>query len=90
MILSESTFIGLVGGAVGCVIAVALSLGIAQFAHHGSPYMQSSRSFSLTPLGQFLTILAVFVISVGSAFFYCRLGGKGAHCRHTEAYGVTS
>jgi ABC-type antimicrobial peptide transport system permease subunit len=69
MILSESTFIGLVGGAVGCVIAVALSLGIAQFAHHGSPYMQSSRSFSLTPLGQFLTILAVFAISVGSAFF---------------------
>ena len=36
MILSESAFIGLVGGIVGCAIAVALSLGIAQAAHHGS------------------------------------------------------
>jgi putative ABC transport system permease protein len=67
MILSESAFIGLVGGIVGCAIAVFLSLGIAQAAHHGSTYVQSLRSFSLTPLSALLTILAALVISAASA-----------------------
>jgi putative ABC transport system permease protein len=67
MILSESAFIGLVGGIVGCAIAVFLSLGIAQAAHHGSAYVQSLRSFSLTPLSVLLTILAALVISAASA-----------------------
>ena len=67
MILSESAFIGLVGGIVGCAIAVFLSLGIAQAAHHGSAYVQSLRSFSLTPLSALLTILAALVISAASA-----------------------
>jgi putative ABC transport system permease protein len=67
MILSESAFIGLVGGIVGCAIAVALSLGIAQAAHHGSAFVQSLRSFSLTPLSAFLTILAALAISAASA-----------------------
>ena len=67
MILSESAFIGLVGGIVGCAIAVFLSLAIAQAAHHGSPYVQSLRSFSLTPLSALFTILAALVISALSA-----------------------
>lgn len=67
MILSESAFIGLVGGIVGCAIAVFLSLGIAQAAHHGSPYVQSLRSFSLTPLSALLTIVAALAISAASA-----------------------
>jgi putative ABC transport system permease protein len=67
MILSESAFIGLVGGVVGCAIAVALSLGIAQAAHHGSAFVQSLRSFSLTPLSALLTIVAALAISVVSA-----------------------
>ena len=41
MILSESAFIGLVGGIVGCAIAVVLSMSIAQAAHHGSAFVQS-------------------------------------------------
>jgi putative ABC transport system permease protein len=67
MILSESAFIGLVGGIVGCAIAVVLSLGIAQAAHHGSAFVQSLRSFSMTPLSAFLTILAALALSVVSA-----------------------
>jgi putative ABC transport system permease protein len=67
MILSESAFIGLAGGTVGCAIAVVLSMGIAQAAHHGSGYVQSLRSFSLTPLSAFLTILAALAISAASA-----------------------
>ena len=67
MILSESAFIGLVGGIVGCAIAVVLSLVIAQAAHHGSAYVQSLRSFSLTPLSAFLTIVAALAISAVSA-----------------------
>jgi putative ABC transport system permease protein len=67
MILSESAFIGLVGGIVGCAIAVALSLGIAQAAHHGSAFVQSLRSFSLTPLSALATIAAALAISVVSA-----------------------
>jgi putative ABC transport system permease protein len=67
MILSESAFIGLVGGIVGCAIAVALSLGIAQAAHHGSAFVQSLRSFSLTPLSAFFTILAALAISAAGA-----------------------
>lgn len=67
MILSESAFIGLVGGILGCLVAVLLSLGIAQAAHHGSAYVQSLRSFSLTPLSALLTILAALAISVVSA-----------------------
>jgi putative ABC transport system permease protein len=67
MILSESAFIGLVGGFVGCAIAIFLSFGIAQAAHHGSPYVQSLRSFSLTPLSAVLTILAALAISALSA-----------------------
>ena len=68
MILSESAFIGLVGGVVGCAIAVVLSLGIAQAAHHGSPYVQSLRSFAMTPLSALLTIAAALIISAISAF----------------------
>jgi putative ABC transport system permease protein len=68
MILSESAFIGLVGGIVGCAIAVALSMAIAQAAHHGSAYVQSLRSFSMTPLSAALTILAALAISAISAF----------------------
>lgn len=67
MILSESAFIGLVGGIVGCAIAVLLSLGVAQAAHHGSSYVQSLRSFTMTPLSAFLTILAALAISTLSA-----------------------
>lgn len=67
MILSESAFVGLVGGVVGCAIAVVLSLGVAQAAHHGSAFVQSLRSFSLTPVSAFLTILAALVISALSA-----------------------
>jgi putative ABC transport system permease protein len=67
MILSESVFIGLVGGIVGCAIAVALSMSIAQAAHHGSAYVQSLRSFSMTPLSAALTILAAVAISALSA-----------------------
>jgi putative ABC transport system permease protein len=67
MILGESVFIGLVGGIVGCAIAVVLSLGIAQAAHHGSAFVQSLRSFSMTPLSVFLTILAALAISALSA-----------------------
>jgi putative ABC transport system permease protein len=67
MILSESAFIGLVGGIVGCAIAVALSRGIAQAAHHGSAFVQSLRSFSLTPLSALLTIVAALAISALSA-----------------------
>ena len=67
MILSESAFIGLVGGIVGCAIAVVLSLGVAQAAHHGSAFVQSLRSFSMTPLSAFLTILAALAISALSA-----------------------
>jgi putative ABC transport system permease protein len=69
LILSESVFIGLVGGVVGCAIAVALSLGIAQAAHHGSAYVQSLRSFSMTPLSALLTVLAAILVSAASAFF---------------------
>ena len=68
MILGESAFIGLVGGIVGCAIAVVLSLGIAGAAHYGSSYVQSLRSFSMTPLSAFLTILAALAISAASAF----------------------
>jgi putative ABC transport system permease protein len=67
MILSESVFIGLVGGIVGCAIAVALSMSIAQAAHHGSAFVQSLRSFSMTPLSAALTILAALAISAISA-----------------------
>ena len=67
MILSESAFIGLVGGIVGCAIAVVLSMGVAQAAHHGSAFVQSLRSFSMTPLSAFLTILAALAISALSA-----------------------
>jgi putative ABC transport system permease protein len=67
MILSESAFIGLVGGIVGCAIAVVLSLGVAQAAHHGSSYVQSLRSFTMTPFSAFLTILAALAISALSA-----------------------
>jgi putative ABC transport system permease protein len=67
MIVGESAFIGLVGGIVGCVIAVVLSVGIAQAAHHGSPYVQSLRNFSMTPLSAILTILAALAISAASA-----------------------
>jgi putative ABC transport system permease protein len=67
MILSESAFIGLVGGMAGCAIAVALSLAIAQAAHHGSAFVQSLRSFSMTPLSAALTILAALAISAISA-----------------------
>ena len=67
MILSESAFIGLVGGIVGCAIATALSMSIAQAAHHGSAYVQSLRSFSMTPLSAALTILAALAISTISA-----------------------
>jgi putative ABC transport system permease protein len=63
MILSESAFIGLVGGIAGCAIAVVLSVGIAQAAHHGSAYVQSLRSFSMTPLTAILTVLAALAIS---------------------------
>jgi putative ABC transport system permease protein len=69
MILSESVFIGLVGGIVGCAIAVALSLGIGQAAHHGSAYVQSLRSFSMTPLSAFLTVLVAILVSAASAVF---------------------
>lgn len=69
MILGESTFIGLVGGIVGCAIAVALSLGIAQAAHHGSAFVQSLRSFSMTPLSVLFTVLIAITVSVASAFF---------------------
>jgi putative ABC transport system permease protein len=67
MILGESAFIGLVGGIVGCAIAVVLSLGIAQAAHHGSAFVQSLRSFSMTPLSAALTILAALAISAMAA-----------------------
>ena len=68
MIMGESAFIGLVGGIVGCAIAVFLSFAIAQAAHHGgSPYVQSLRSFSLSPLSAFLTILTALLISAASA-----------------------
>ena len=67
MILSESAFIGLVGGIAGCAIAVALSVAIAQAAHHGSAFVQSLRSFSMTPLSAALTILAALAISAISA-----------------------
>jgi putative ABC transport system permease protein len=67
MILSESAFIGLAGGIAGCAIAVALSMAIAQAAHHGSAFVQSLRSFSMTPLSAALTILAALAISALSA-----------------------
>jgi putative ABC transport system permease protein len=67
MILSESAFIGLVGGVAGCAIAVALSMAIAQAAHHGSAFVQSLRSFSMTPLSAVLTIFAALAISAISA-----------------------
>jgi putative ABC transport system permease protein len=67
MILSEAAFVGLVGGIAGCAIAVALSVAIAQAAHHGSAYVQSLRSFSMTPLSAALTILAALAISAISA-----------------------
>ncbi len=67
MILSESAFIGLVGGIIGCGIAILLSLAIAQAARHGSPYVQTLRSFSLTPLSASLTIVAALAISALSA-----------------------
>ena len=69
MILSESVFIGLVGGVVGCAIAVVLSLGIAQAAHHGSAFVQSLRSFSMTPLSALLTVLVAISVSAASALF---------------------
>jgi putative ABC transport system permease protein len=69
MILSESVFIGLVGGIVGCAIAVVLSLGIAQAAHHGSAFVQSLRSFSMTPLSALLTVLVAISVSAASALF---------------------
>jgi len=67
MILGESAFIGLLGGIAGCAIAVALSVAIAQAAHHGSAFVQSLRSFSMTPLSAALTILAALAISAISA-----------------------
>ena len=67
MILGESAFIGLVGGIIGCAIAILLSAAIAQAARHGSPYVQSLRSFALTPLSALLTVLAALVISALSA-----------------------
>jgi putative ABC transport system permease protein len=67
MILSESAFIGLAGGIAGCAIAVVLSAAIAQAAHHGSAFVQSLRSFSMTPLSAALTILAALAISAISA-----------------------
>ena len=67
MILSESAFIGLAGGAVGCGIALLLSQEIAQAARHGSPYVQMLRSFSLTPLSACLTVLAALAIPTVSA-----------------------
>ena len=67
MILGESAFIGLVGGVTGCAIAIALSAAIAHAARHGSPYVQSLRSFALTPLSALLTVLAALVISALSA-----------------------
>lgn len=68
MILGEAAFIGLVGGIVGCGIAVFLCTGIAQAAHHsGSPYLQSLRSFSMTPLSAAATVLAALAISAASA-----------------------
>lgn len=68
MILGESALIGLVGGTIGCAIAIFLSAGIAHAARHGSPYVQSLRSFALTPLSVLLTVLAALVISALSAF----------------------
>lgn len=67
MIVSESALIGFVGGILGCGIAFALSLGIAQAAHYGSPFVQSLRSFSLTPLSALITVLAALAISAASA-----------------------
>lgn len=67
MIISESAFTGLVGGIVGCAIAIFISFGIAQAAHQGSPYVQSLRSFSMTPLSAVLTILSALAISALSA-----------------------
>jgi putative ABC transport system permease protein len=67
MILSESMVIGLVGGIVGCAIAAVLSLGIAQAAHHGSAYVQSLRSFAMTPLSALLTVVAALAILAASA-----------------------
>ncbi len=69
LFLGESVFIGLVGGVVGCAIAVGLSLSIAQAAHHGSAFVQSLRSFSLTPLSAFLTVLVAIAASAASALF---------------------
>jgi putative ABC transport system permease protein len=67
MILGESAFIGLLGGIAGCGMAVALSVAIAQAAQHGSAFVQSLRSFSMTPLSAALTILAALAISAISA-----------------------
>lgn len=68
LILGESAFIGLVGGIVGCGIAVFLCTGIARAAHHsGSPYLQSLQSFSMTPLSAAATVMAALAISTASA-----------------------
>jgi putative ABC transport system permease protein len=68
MILGESALTGVAGGIVGCGMAAMLSEAIAQAAHRsGSPYLQSLRSFSLTPLSMAATIVAAVMLATVSA-----------------------
>jgi putative ABC transport system permease protein len=67
MIVGESAVIGVIGGAIGCIIAFLLCSLIAQAIRHGPPYIQELRSFAMTPLTTLLTIFAGILISAMSA-----------------------
>jgi putative ABC transport system permease protein len=67
MIVAESAAIGLTGGVIGSVIAALLCTGIAQAARHGPAFIQELRSFAMTPLTIFMTVVVAVLIATVSA-----------------------
>jgi len=67
-IVGESAFIGLAGGALGCMFATLLCSAIARAAAHGSNFLQILRPMAVTASMAALTLIVAVAVASLSAF----------------------